>query len=107
MLQLLKTGKRILNVDESWIAESNFTRMMWNTPSKPSSIESKPVTPRLALIAAVDSEGEVYFCLNHANTDSDVMKVFFTYLCSSLDSERAGWREDTVVLLDGAKYHTS
>ena len=26
MLPLLKDGKRILNIDESWLNESNFTR---------------------------------------------------------------------------------
>ena len=32
MLPLLKEGKRILNLDESWLNESNFTRQIWVPP---------------------------------------------------------------------------
>ena len=32
MLPLLKEGKRILNIDESWLNESNFTRQIWVPP---------------------------------------------------------------------------
>jgi hypothetical protein len=35
------------------------------------------------------------------------MVLFFTELCSKLDFDRPGWREDTLVQLDGAAYHTS
>ena len=59
------------------------------------------------MIAALDTEGRVYFSLTHANTDSDVMLVFLSKLTESLDLEIPGWQQDTVVLLDGAKYHTS
>lgn len=33
------------------------------------------------------------------------MKVFLSQLSSKLDVERPGWREDSVVMLDGAPYH--
>ena len=33
------------------------------------------------------------------------MKLFLTSLATRLDVDRPGWREDTVVLLDGALYH--
>ena len=29
ILPLLQSGRRIINVDESWINETNFTRKMW------------------------------------------------------------------------------
>ena len=32
--------------------------------------------------------------------------VFLVQLDRQLDSERPGWRDDTVLLLDGARYHT-
>ena len=48
----------------------------------------------------------VYFSLTQANTDQDVMLVFLVHLVRQLDSERPGWRDDTVMLLDGARYHT-
>ena len=32
--------------------------------------------------------------------------TFLCHLAKQLDSERPSWREDTVILLDGARYHT-
>ena len=29
MLDLLLSGKKIINVDQSWVNETNFTNMMW------------------------------------------------------------------------------
>ena len=58
------------------------------------------------MILAFDSLGEVYFALTQVNTDASVIKMFLNHLCSRLDVERPGWREDSVVLLDGARYHT-
>ena len=34
------------------------------------------------------------------------MLVFFRHLLLTLDEERANWRSDTIILLDGARYHT-
>ena len=33
------------------------------------------------------------------------MLVFLMHLVEKLDMENPSWREDTVILLDGAKYH--
>ena len=33
--------------------------------------------------------------------------LFLQHLCSQLDAETPGWRQDTVVVIDGARYHTS
>ena len=63
MFKLLEKGKRIINVDESWINETNFTRKMWVPSNSTASITSQIVAPRLALIAALDTEGHVYFAL--------------------------------------------
>ena len=35
------------------------------------------------------------------------MRVFFIELVKILDRQRATWRNDTVILLDNAPYHTS
>ena len=34
------------------------------------------------------------------------MLVYLQYLVEQLDLERPSWKEETVLLLDGAKYHT-
>ena len=67
----------------------------------------KMLNPRLSLIAALDTEGNVFFSLLHANTDSNMIRMFLSHLFDQLDAEIPNWRETSVVLLDGAKYHTS
>ena len=62
---------------------------------------------RISLIAALDTEGQVWATLTQANTDTEVMTTFLRYLARQLDSESPGWQEDTVILLDNAKYHTN
>jgi len=35
-----------------------------------------------------------------------VMLAFLRYLVAKLDEEHPGWSAETVILLDGARYHT-
>ena len=63
MLELLGEGKRIINIDESWINETNFARKMWAQTNSSNSITSQIVSPRLALIASLDTNGEFFFTL--------------------------------------------
>ena len=67
----------------------------------------KQVQPRISLIAALDTEGKIWFSLTQANTDSDVMCLFLRKLMAQLDRERPGWQEDTTILLDNAAWHTN
>jgi len=106
MLPLLEKGTRILNIDESWLNETNFTRKMWCPPQSPATVQTRPISYRIALIAALDTEGCIYYSLTQANTDQNVMMVFLEYLVEQLDLTRPSWRDDTVLLLDGARYHT-
>ena len=45
----------------------------------------KIIQPRLSMIAALDTEGKVWFSLNHANTDGDVITLFLKHMISTLD----------------------
>lgn len=49
---------------------------------------SKMVSHRIAIIAAVDTEGDVYVALNQINTDIPVMRLFLSKLAMQLDSDR-------------------
>ena len=91
MLELLSLKKRIINVDESWVPESNYNRSMWYPKYTPCTITDKFMSPRLALIAALDTDGNVYFSLTHANTDSDVMILFLLGLVNKLNQESPDW----------------
>jgi len=106
MIDLLLKGKRIINIDESWINQTHFQRRMWAPPQTPASSTIKQVNPRLAMIAALDTDGRIFFSLTHANTDSQIMIMFVSTLCRKLDSEIPNWKRDSVFLLDNAKYHT-
>ena len=59
------------------------------------------------MIAALDTDGKVWFSLSHATTDSDGIVVFMKQLIAELDRERPGWQDDTVFLFDNATYHAS
>ena len=106
MLPLLEKGTRILNIDESWLNETNFVRKIWCPPQSPATVQTRPISYRIALIAALDTEGCIYYSLTQANTDQNVMLVYLQYLVEQLDLSRPSWRDETVLLLDGARYHT-
>ena len=63
--------------------------------------------PRLSLIVAIDSNGQLYFSLSQANNNSVTMILFLQMLIEKLDKERPGWRRSTILLIDNAPYHTS
>jgi len=107
MIELLQTGKRIINLDESLISEMEYSRRYWEDSSRPATVSDKGLNLRLALITVLDSDGGIWFALSHANTDSDIILLFLSGLCMHLDLEYSDWRENSVILLDGAKYHTS
>ena len=50
-----------------------------------------PVSPRLSMIAAIDTEGKIWFTLSHANTDSNMITLFVHSLIEQLDREIPGW----------------
>ena len=62
MLDLLSEGKRILNVDETWIGQTNFARAEWKD-RKMASSRLNPVMPRITMIAALDNMGDLYISL--------------------------------------------
>ena len=52
--------------------------------------------------------GRVWLALTQCNTDEDVMQLFLSKLAQCLTADYGvGWRDDIVMLLDGATYHRS
>ena len=107
ILPLLEEGRRLINIDESWLNQTRFVRKMWVPSKEAGSDIDKQVQPRISLIAALDTEGLVWCALTQANTDTDVMTLFLRHLCRRLDLERPGWQENTTILLDNAAWHTN
>ena len=91
MLSLLGSGKRVIIVDETWLAESNYIRKAWCRPGTPGTVATSAVQPRLSMVTALDTDGRVYFTLSHANTDQDTFMLFMRYLVQHLNRETPGW----------------
>ena len=85
----------------------DFRRMKWQAKNTCNSVATKQVTPRISLIAGIDSLGNVYACFTQVNTDSKIMCIYFRELIKVLDKERKGWRNNTIIVLDNARYHCS
>ena len=106
-MELHQLGKRIINIDETWLNETSHTRKTWAPRDGSTNVELNSVSPRLSMISALDTDGMVWFALAHANTDSNIMTVFLHYLRDLLDVETPGWEQDTILLWDNAPYHQS
>ena len=58
--------------------------------------------PRISVIAALSSTGEVHLTLTQSNNNSSMMGIFFRELVRKLDKERPLWRDEVVLVMDGA-----
>ena len=59
------------------------------------------------MITAMDTLGSVWISLLQVNTNTQVMEMYMTHLMQTLDKQRKNWRSNTIILMDGAPYHTS
>jgi len=107
MLEILESGMRVINVDESWLNTMAFKRHSWAKKGRGNVRPAKELSTRVAILAAIDNHGAAYISLGTSNTDSGVMIAFFSELCKVLDGEDPNWRDNTVILLDNASYHRS
>ena len=62
-LPLLESGKRIINVDESWLNTTRHLRKVWIKKEARSTFAEKQVQPRISLLLALDSEGKMWCVL--------------------------------------------
>ena len=81
----------MINIDETWINETSFIRKVWGKRDGEGNVILNSVSPWLSMIAALDNEGNVWYTLSHANTDSNMIALFLLKLTKSLDSEQPGW----------------
>jgi len=107
LLGLLLDGKRILAVDETWFGETNYQRQSWQWSQKQKSQTLDVFQPRITIMAAIDNYGDAYLSLLQANNNQYTWAEFVRELVQKLDGERPNWRDDTVLLVDGAKMHTT
>ena len=107
MFSLLEQGKRIINIDETWLPHLDFRNKKWRQRGERNTMSIKSLSHRVNMIAAIDTDGRLYLSLTQFNTDSDVMLMFLSRLANVLSQEDMNWRENTLWLLDNAPYHRS
>ena len=100
-------SKVVINIDETWIGQTDYRRRKWGVRGSNNSLPVKNLQPRLSLILALDTTGTIYYSITQHNTDSYMMEIFFEQLSIRLDQDRPGWRKNSVVLIDNAPYHAS
>ena len=57
LLSILERGKRVINIDETWLNETSFVRRVWAKKGGHGNLQLNTVSPRLSLIAALDTNG--------------------------------------------------
>jgi len=105
MLNKLAAGYRIINLDESTISCSNFRRYSWRRQNDTAYINKKAINPRITLVAAVDNIGNKYASFFIGNSNSKTTCRVVEKLVAILDEEDPNWREHSLLMLDGARYH--
>ena len=68
MLDVLESGKTVLNIDETWINEGDFRPKKWTKRGLSNSFSSREVNPRISMISAVGTDGSIYTTLTQINT---------------------------------------
>ena len=63
MLALLKEGARIINIDETWLPHMDFRSKKWRAKNQPNTASTKALSPKVNMIAAIDTEGHLYLSL--------------------------------------------
>ena len=107
MLEVYDAGRRVINVDESWVPVADFHRRRWRRRGMGNSAPEKAFRQKVNIITAISSDGEVWIALTTCNTDTDVLMLFMTYLANVLTKEAENWRDNTIFLLDGVSAHSA
>jgi hypothetical protein len=106
-LQQVQTRTRLINIDETWLGMSDFRRMKWQQPPALNSVPKSLWHPRISMILAIDSYGQQYVSLAQANTNDSMMELFIRDLVRQLTEEDRRFRQNTLIVIDGAPYHQS
>ena len=56
-IELMKKGKTILNIDETWLGMTDFRRMKWREKDTTNPIGMVQVAPRISMIVGLDNRG--------------------------------------------------
>ena len=60
------------------------------------------MNPRISVIAALSSDGQIWLSLTQANNNSNMMDIYFRQLTKVLEKQNPNFRESVVLVIDGA-----
>ena len=63
MFEVYSEGKHVINIDESWIPQTDFRSRRWGTRGQNNSMADKVLGHKVNMIVAVSSEGYVWLAL--------------------------------------------
>ena len=63
MLQIYSSGRHVVNIDESWIPETDFRKRRWVKKGGDNSMPERAMGHRVNMIVAVSTEGLVWLSL--------------------------------------------
>ena len=95
-------GKRILNIDQTPLVDSNLSERAWMASDSKYSKPLHNIDPRITMMLAIDNFGEIYYTLMQANSNDTTMELFLFHLVKLLDQKQSTWRKDYIIMLDGA-----
>jgi hypothetical protein len=107
LLETLGKQFRVINFDESAIVQMNYALKSWSPIGKSNLGLSKPVAPRVTLVAAVDNLGNKYLSCLQCNSDRFSTQLLLSQLFELLDEEDPYWKESSIILLDGVGHHST
>jgi len=80
MIEIYQEYSLIVNIDESLFKVTNFSNKAWGTKNQRFSRDSGALSPGLGMIAALGSDGKVFYSLSFRTTDHEMMILFMYYL---------------------------
>mmetsp|Transcript_47725 Transcript_47725/g.34985 ORF Transcript_47725/g.34985 Transcript_47725/m.34985 type:complete len:117 (-) Transcript_47725:839-1189(-) len=86
-IETLESGKRIINIDESLINRTQYKKVGWNLKGNDLVCPQAQRLSEVSIVAAVSSQGELYYSINRGANNSLTIKYFLASLIKLLDFE--------------------
>jgi hypothetical protein len=92
----------IINIDESLLDQTNYTRNGWGPKHKKLYNNMVFRLSKVSIIAACSSRNRVWLTVNQGNNNGQTFLSFLLRMVLLLQREDAHWRKHTRFLLDNA-----
>jgi hypothetical protein len=92
-IEALEQGKIIINVDESVLRATDHRTRGWSPYGRRTFASYSQRLFSVNIIAAITTDGRMYFTVNRGRTRSSTFCLFLAKLIAQLDTEDPAWRE--------------